>query len=84
MTAGPWKPVRLEVYESRIEDVWTTYTISNDLRSVQGSVHAQIQGHLGAVHLRLLLENETLLDVETSPSAKGLVSVEFSLGKTIC
>lgn len=46
-TAGPWRPVRLETYRSRVEDVSVEYTLSGDLRSCQGTISAQMDGHPG-------------------------------------
>jgi beta-mannosidase len=33
MSAGPWKPIRLEVYQSRIEELHFPVTVSDDLKS---------------------------------------------------
>ena len=33
MSAGPWKPIRLETYSSRIEDVTFSITVSEDLKT---------------------------------------------------
>ncbi|KAK6383096.1 hypothetical protein LTS17_003766 [Exophiala oligosperma] len=79
MTAGPWKPVRLEIYQSRITDVWTTYELSDNLHVLQGTVHSQIQGHADVVRFRLFLDNETLFETEAAPSADGQVKVDITL-----
>lgn len=84
MTAGPWKPVRLEIYQSRITDVWTTYELSDNLHVLQGTVHSQIQGHADVVRFRLFLDNETLFETEAAPSADGQVKVDITLGVYGC
>ena len=44
MTAGPWKPVRIESYDVRIEDLWTDYVVNAEAKLVQGSFSAALEG----------------------------------------
>ena len=44
MTAGPWKPVYLETYVARVDDVWAQNEVSADLRSCSGHIHIQLAG----------------------------------------
>jgi beta-mannosidase len=46
MTAGPWRPIVLETYVARIEDVWVDYELSADLKRAKGKVSARIDGDL--------------------------------------
>ncbi|KAF2641045.1 glycoside hydrolase [Massarina eburnea CBS 473.64] len=41
---GPWKPIRLERYLSRIEDLWVEYEFSDDYERVTGTVFVKIEG----------------------------------------
>ncbi|KAF9765849.1 hypothetical protein IL306_001803 [Fusarium sp. DS 682] len=43
-TCGPWKPIYLEVFESRVHDLWVTQNIDPDLSSVGITVKAQVEG----------------------------------------
>ncbi|KAL3440945.1 glycoside hydrolase superfamily [Aspergillus insuetus] len=44
MTAGPWRPVVLETYETRVEDVWVNYRLSEDLVRCKGEICARVEG----------------------------------------
>ncbi|KAF1953243.1 glycoside hydrolase [Byssothecium circinans] len=43
--AGPWKPIRLEAFKSRIADLWVEYDISDDLKRVSGTVFVRVEGY---------------------------------------
>ncbi|ORY04971.1 family 2 glycosyl hydrolase [Clohesyomyces aquaticus] len=58
MSCGPWKPVSLETYTMRIEDVWIEYELSDDLRTASGSVFARIEGKAGKAKLSLEIETQ--------------------------
>ncbi|KAF2192876.1 glycoside hydrolase family 2 protein [Zopfia rhizophila CBS 207.26] len=49
LTCGPWKPVYLETYTSRIEDVWVEYQLNGDLKTATGKISAKIEGPKGRV-----------------------------------
>ncbi|KAF2009712.1 glycoside hydrolase family 2 protein [Aaosphaeria arxii CBS 175.79] len=44
LTAGPWKPIWLETYTAKIEDVWVEYDLDKDLKRASGTLHAQVDG----------------------------------------
>lgn len=44
MTSGPWKPVYLEQYVARVDDVWAQNEVSKDLKTCSGSVFAKVFG----------------------------------------
>ena len=46
-TCGPWRPVRLETYQSRIADLRIDYTLSEDLKSVSGKLISKVEGSSG-------------------------------------
>ncbi|KAL0930557.1 glycosyl hydrolase family 2 [Colletotrichum truncatum] len=48
VTAGVWKPVFLEQYVARVDDVWVKGEVSADLKTVSGQVIAKAQGLAGA------------------------------------
>jgi beta-mannosidase len=64
-TCGPWKPIYLETYESRVNDFWVTQDVSADLSSVTLSVKGQIESP----------ENSKKVLVEISdPTTGGVVA----------
>lgn len=46
-TCGPWRPVRLETYHSRIADLRVDYTLDDELKSVTGKLSAKVEGSSG-------------------------------------
>lgn len=44
ITVGPWKPVLLETYVVRIEDIWWQGEVSEDLKTVEGKFFATVDG----------------------------------------
>ncbi|CAI6332057.1 unnamed protein product [Periconia digitata] len=41
---GPWKPIRLENFEARIDDVWVEYELLDNLTQVAGEIFVKIEG----------------------------------------
>ncbi|AEO59187.1 glycoside hydrolase family 2 protein [Thermothelomyces thermophilus ATCC 42464] len=65
LTCGPWKPVRLETYVGRIEDVRVDYEICSTGRAegdgrpiVEATVHAHVLGPAAELEAELLLSGE--------------------------
>jgi len=80
MTAGPWRPVRLETYSSRIEDLSIEYKLSEIFGSCQGVISAQIDGH-GTQRARVILRDskkQLVFQTESEVAADGLVQVPFT------
>ncbi|UNI14109.1 Beta-mannosidase [Purpureocillium takamizusanense] len=44
MTAGPWKPVWIERYVARVDDVWAENEVAEDLSSCAGTIHVTLGG----------------------------------------
>jgi beta-mannosidase len=44
MTCGIWKPITLEIYEARIDDVWVKYQLGEDLKKVEGEFLGSVSG----------------------------------------
>lgn len=53
LTAGPWKPVVLETYVRRIEDMWVEYDLNNDLKRAKGKMFAKVDESEGKVRFEL-------------------------------
>ena len=43
-TCGPWRPVRLEVYQSRVADLRVDYALDDDLKRATGTLTAKTEG----------------------------------------
>ncbi len=44
LTCGPWRPINLEVYESRIADLWADIDVDKSLKSATVTAHTTTQG----------------------------------------
>lgn len=66
MTVGPWRPVRLETYVSRIDQVRVDYTIGTDNKTpaVDLTVSARIVGPAANVQIMLLYEGKTIVELK--------------------
>jgi beta-mannosidase len=83
MTAGPWRPVRLERYSSRVEDVWIEYSLDDDLEDCKGTISARVDGHADE-EIRLALRDpkgNLVFEVRCALGPKGLVRIPVSLQK---
>ncbi|KAI5862460.1 glycoside hydrolase family 2 protein [Durotheca rogersii] len=78
MTAGPWRPVYLEQYVARIDDVWTHHEVSEDLKVVSGRVFAKVAGLAPkSVTLSLSLHGHTVWEKESLVDSDGLAASDF-------
>ncbi|KAI1780808.1 glycoside hydrolase family 2 protein [Hypoxylon cercidicola] len=80
MTAGPWRPVYLEQYIARIDDVWFHWEVSEDLKACSGHVFAKVAG-AGSNPVTLLLSlNETnVWEKKCLADSNGLVTTDFHI-----
>ncbi|KAL2817716.1 glycoside hydrolase superfamily [Aspergillus cavernicola] len=81
VTSGPWRPVRLEMYVDRIEDLWMRSEVSRDLGVCSGSVHMRTGGLGGADRVRFGLRGEEggiVFEIETViQGLDGMAEAEF-------
>lgn len=76
-TCGPWREVRLEVYEARIEDLRIDYELSESLNSVKGTLSAKIEG-ASAKSVRFSVQDGgKLVFNESTDVSDGVAKVEF-------
>ena len=83
MTCGPWRPVRIETYSCRIEDLKVEYVcVLDEMReNVQGVISAQIDGN-GNEKVRLTLRDEkgeVIFQTDGGVGSEGLAQTPFSL-----
>ncbi|KAI2616337.1 glycoside hydrolase family 2 protein [Hypoxylon sp. NC1633] len=80
MTAGPWRPVYLEQYVARIDDVWMHCEVSQDLKTCSGRVFAKVVGtHSKLVLLSLSLKGIIVWEKECTIDFNGLAVSEFGI-----
>ncbi|KAF4907852.1 Beta-mannosidase B [Colletotrichum fructicola] len=82
VTAGVWKPVYLEQYAARIDDVWVKSEVSPDLGSVSGRIIASTPGSSdGAAKLSVTftLDDKVVLQKDFVPNDTGAAETDFRL-----
>lgn len=82
MTAGPWKPVYLDQYTAKLDDIWVQHLVGDDLQSCSGFLLATVEGDAGAdatVKFTLTLDNETILEAESKVDNNGTAQAPFGL-----
>ncbi|CAI7641206.1 unnamed protein product [Penicillium crustosum] len=82
MTAGPWRPVVLEQYTARIDDVWTQYEISADNKTCSTTLYARVGAGAeegDTVLLSLFSADEAVFEQKCHIGADGLVNAAVEL-----
>ncbi|GKT45390.1 beta-mannosidase B [Colletotrichum spaethianum] len=80
VTAGVWKPVFLERYIARLDDVWVKSEVSPDLKSVYGQIVVKTEGsNIGKVSVKLTLEDTAVLEKDLSVAEDGVAQTDFHL-----
>jgi beta-mannosidase len=80
MTAGPWRPVRLETYCSRVDDLSVEYNLAEDFVSCGGVISVRVDG-FGRQQVCLILRDsreQLVFQTDSEVSANGLVQAPFS------
>ncbi|KAH6608905.1 glycosyl hydrolase family 2 [Trichoderma cornu-damae] len=60
LTCGPWKPINLEIYESRLVDVYASVAVEESLASATVVLHAAAEGNASKVRFDLSLDQTAL------------------------
>lgn len=79
-TCGPWKAVRLETYEARVEDLRVDYEVNSAFNKVSGTITAVIEGQSGKiVNFTASLKGETVFKHGAEVDSNGHAKVEFHI-----
>ncbi|KAI1330618.1 glycoside hydrolase family 2 protein [Xylariaceae sp. FL0255] len=80
ITAGPWKPIYLEQYTVRIDDVWAECEVHQDLKTCSGRIVAKISG-TGArsVTLSLSEPDSLVFQEECEVNSEGFAEAAFAV-----
>lgn len=76
MTCGPWRPITLEVFESRIADLYFTTDVHESLKSAEMVAMADVEGSATAVKFDVTLAG-VLISSETAKVEDGLARSTF-------
>ncbi|KAJ1337305.1 beta-mannosidase [Microdochium nivale] len=82
MTAGPWRPVYIEEYQARVDDLWARYDLDADLRSCAGVLSARVDGITSEndlVILTLSIENTLVFEKRCTIESSGIAEAAFRI-----
>ncbi|KAG6010046.1 Beta-mannosidase B [Claviceps maximensis] len=60
MTCGPWRPINLEIYESRISDLYAEIDVEDSLEDVRVVAHAEVEGNAPELRFDVSLRGKTV------------------------
>ncbi|ORY13800.1 glycoside hydrolase superfamily [Clohesyomyces aquaticus] len=80
-TCGPWRPVRLETYQSKISDLRIDYALDDGLKSVSGTITASVEGHSGTRVAFEVHSGDDLVFKETADIIDGAAKVQFHVNE---
>ncbi|KAJ9655174.1 hypothetical protein H2201_008865 [Coniosporium apollinis] len=81
-TCGPWREVRLETYQARISDLRVDYELSTNLKSVNGTLTAHVEGTAArSVTFQVRITDATVFDARTEVDRDGMAKVEFRVNE---
>ncbi|KAI6772990.1 hypothetical protein HG530_003948 [Fusarium avenaceum] len=82
-TCGPWKPIYLEIFESRIDDLWVTQYVDDDLSSVVVTLRGKIEnpGSIDKVRVQLSDDEghtvaETMIELPSESTFHGKLKLD--------
>jgi beta-mannosidase len=78
LTAGPWKPVYLETYESRISDFRINIDVPESLNDVKINASAEVEGSAQKVKFDLIL-NGSVVESASADVKNGVADVEIAV-----
>lgn len=76
-TCGPWREVRLETYQARIDDLRVDYQLEDSLKSVKGTISATVEGPSVDSVSFAVHDGEKLVFKESAKVSDGLAKIEF-------
>lgn len=79
-TAGPWRPVRLEVSSANIENFLIKYVVSPDLKKINGTIEVDVDGSFDKADVSIHLQEDVIYTRTIEPSSKNRLSVPFTIG----
>lgn len=78
MTCGPWRPINLEIYESRLADLYCDISVDKSLKSADIVAHARVEGKADKVRFDVSLEGTAVASEVVNFSPDG-TSASFHL-----
>lgn len=77
-TCGPWRPVNLEIFESRLADLYFHTTVEDSLKSAKVVAHASVEGAASTVRFDVSLDGKAVAS-ETVKGESGDIQATFHI-----
>lgn len=82
MPCGPWRAVRLETYQARVEDVRIDYEVDSSFKKVNGSITATVEGSSArSINFSARLRNNEVFKGTAEVNKDGKATVEFHINE---
>jgi beta-mannosidase len=82
LTCGPWRPINLELYETRLSDLYFDTTVGDSLKSAEIVAHAQTEGAATQVRFEVSLDGSNVASETVdaaADAAAGITSATFKV-----
>jgi beta-mannosidase len=82
LTCGPWRPINLELYETRLSDLYFDTTVDDSLKSAEIVAHAQTEGAATQVRFEVSLDGSNVASETVdaaADAAAGITSATFKV-----
>ena len=79
MCCGPWRPVRLETYLVKVEDLWADIKVDSSLEYASGTLFARVDGPVDQVQFTLKYGSQVVLESTSSVGRDHVACLDFSL-----
>jgi beta-mannosidase len=76
LTCGPWRPINLEIYESRIADLSAESVVEKSLKSADVKLVAETEGKADKVRFEIALDGKQIAS-QTTDCTSGAATVAF-------
>ncbi|KAH9205852.1 putative beta-mannosidase B [Leptodontidium sp. 2 PMI_412] len=78
MTCGPWRPINLEIFSSRISDLYFTSNVDKSLKSAEFVAKADVEGSATEIKFDISLDGKEVA-TKTVKAEKGHASHKFQI-----
>lgn len=79
LTCGPWRPINLEIYHSRLSDLHFDTTVDKSLKSATVVAHASVEGSADQVRFDVLLNDKSIGSETVNVESGGEAAATFHI-----
>ncbi|PBP25894.1 putative glycoside hydrolase family 2 protein [Diplocarpon rosae] len=81
MTCGPWRPIHLEIFSSRISDLYFTSNVDESLERAEFVAKADVEGEAAEIRFDISLDGREVASQTVNATKEGAVSHQFTIEK---